>query len=567
MIKTKLDQHLWVWMVLTAAAHMALGLSWGVPYAFRDEAAYLMNGSFIAGYGNVFGNQYALGVSLLYAPILLLVPDPYLAYKVFLALNAAAAASILWMVNSFAGLLRRGDLGHSSLLIAICLSLYPSLLLYANHALPEMMLALLYLACVWQLAAGLSEGAGFRQYLGMVTCAALLPLFHLRSFGVTAAMAITIFLIPHLKVRARLQLAGVLFALVATGMGLSLLFYREIAQVGFVFGDNYSSASRSILGGLAHHPWQFMYAWVCRLSGQLMYLCVSSAGLLPIGLFRAAQLMRRASKERFPPLPFFLLLSFVLSLAFSALVQTKALLVDKFIFGRYMEAFLLPLMVLGADALIEADVAGRIRYLGLAFTVFVANALFALLTYGPQMNECAATQPIRSWTISSLSGVVTATGTLKLQHILLWGTVVLVATSLAVRLLRKNRIPYAFIAVFALNSCLAVSGIIKPAFQQYRQLGSVCTMLREQVTRPATAVVGLGVKGNKWSDMDTKRFLFSCLYQLHDFRLRQILAETDVPGCDFVINDNADYASAGKGAVLLGRETDADFFLWRLPGK
>jgi hypothetical protein len=337
-------------VVAVVAVHLWLVSAMRAPIIMADEYGYLYDGHFLAlGGPSPFDPAYPSavyypGYSLLLAPLWWALRSPSRVYHAALLVNCALAGVttlLLWvLVGRLLPNLRR----PGRVLVVALVSAYPAFLLFSSIAESEN----LAIPVVLGVMIGVEEAFRGRRPLAW----AALGLGTGLAYAVhPSLLVLAVVLVPVAAWRARpLRVGG--RALVAMLAGLLAGLSASAALVAWVTGRArgdgaglvHTLAREASATGLAHVG--------LELAGQALYLLVGTAGLAGIGALVAWRSTWRLVRDR-PGTPSsvtteaFAGLSLAAMLVLSAVTLADGLRLDDWVYGRYAEAVLAPVLVLG----------------------------------------------------------------------------------------------------------------------------------------------------------------------------------------------------------------------------
>lgn len=320
------------------------------PVLVADEIGYLMNARLLA--GGLPGQLqlapfYHGGYSILLAPLLALIANPTVTYRLVLALNAALAASVFpllyVLLTRCVRVAPRVALGP-----ALAGAAYPTVTVLSQVAMSEN--ALFPLTCVWLIA--LFELLQARNVQGDLMWAAAAGASAAALWAVhgrmIAAVVLTAGLVALLGVRRRLRLAAVVTALSALGAGLWAVQMLNSYLVAHNYGGHVANETDVRLNALLH-PHALLIA-AENLVGQTWYLVAATFGLVAVVCAAAAQRTRNsriATDARELEMSRILVALTVLLLLVSAASFPDRTRPDMLIYGRYVEVVAPPLVAFG----------------------------------------------------------------------------------------------------------------------------------------------------------------------------------------------------------------------------
>jgi len=369
----------WLVLLLAVAVHLGLSVHMRTPIIHADEYGYLMGAHFLARGGAPTGKPFSPGYSLLIVPFWWLSDSTATVYRWTLDLNAVLAGFSSVLLFRLARRLVPSAGPAVWAVAALVTAAYPATLLYSDLAesenllIPGFLLVCLLLMRAW-------ENPRPRRWLAVAVTTGLLFWVHERSVVVAGAVILVAMdgLRPWRRHGPALAVTAGGLAVTMAGGGLLTHWVtrpvagRELPEASSTAG--HILAQLTSAGGLAHFG--------AELAGQGLYLMVGAGALTVLGLTALARWRRRP--ESWPariggPLPMFLVLVMLAEAALAAVYLATGNRVDDAIYGRYLEVFMSPVILLGVMAGMRLAGAGRWwRGLGPALAVAGALAVTAL---------------------------------------------------------------------------------------------------------------------------------------------------------------------------------------------
>jgi hypothetical protein len=545
---TSVRNRLLLGTALLFAFRLAISLIRTGPVLVADEMGYLGNARTIAGQLPAqmeLAPFYRGGYSLLLAPIVGVVSDPEVAYRLALALNALLAALVFpllyLLLARFAGVDRR-----VALWAAFAGAAFPAVTVLSQVAMSE---NVLYpLVCAWLLcfagflAAGEERPSALWWGVGLGASTGGLWAVHNRML---VAVAITVVALLWLGARRRVDrgAAGVALGLIALAIvGTHLLDEHLINES---YGAAAESEASNRLDALSHGHGPLTA--LANLVGQTWYLLVATFGLAALAAADFFSRGREALAPRRAALGILLLFTALLLLV-SAAAFPERTRPDMLIYGRYTEVVAPALIAFGFAALPRWR--SLLRPLPWLLGFVALTALVVLIRVSADDPDAA-----NRWNISALPFV-----TVQLGPAILLGAA-LVAAAGAVLLLRLGpaRLPAAFALATALFLAVTAYGVWNPVRSSQRAVyPSGWSSPQGAVEREGVETLGydlgaydtIGLYATQWYTPETRWRLF----------------EGEPPaGTRFVIGSESWLAEHRRGAATeLWRDAGRDQALWRL---
>ena len=334
---------------------MALALVRPGPVLLSDEIGYLTNARVLSGGTGadlLKTSFYEAGYSLVLVPVVGLVHDPEVAYRLAIVVNALLAASVFPLLYL---LLTRGfDVAPGTAVWpALAGASYPSVTISAGVAIGENLLYPLLVA--WLVCLGLlvrartpATAAGWAAATGLA--AAALWLVHARMLVAIGLSAVVIVAVASRRRELRPAAGGVL--VLAVGLVAAHLLTVLLEQENY--GGRDFTASLAKLSRLGDP--ERLALGARNLVAQTWYLLVATLGVVLAFLLgdarRSLGRIRHAKAAPRDVLLVLLLLTAVGLLLASALSFGHARRADRMIYGRYAEIAAPPLVALALSRLV-----------------------------------------------------------------------------------------------------------------------------------------------------------------------------------------------------------------------
>ena len=358
-------------------------LSWRFagPAYLEDEIGYLANAAFFAGHRIDAASSYHAGYSLFLAPAFWL-SDPHLVWKGVLAINAVLWAASFVVLHS---ILRRllPTASESNLLTATAVSaLYPTWAVSTGYAFATVTFVLVFLASV--LALFLWSPKRLFSLLPHSVLTGFLYWVHPTGAAVVLASLLVIALDAYRRrdVRPLCMHVIVIAALATAYLGIHAWMAGAMTPPGYTPNSHYPSL-RSALRAIV--TWNGFAVFVTVLVGQLAYFVVASFGMAAAGMMFCAHQIMNASNHAVrgrppdsdPRLIYCYLCAAplcIMALGALSFFQWDRFEGDFWIYGRYADAAILPLLAIGL-AMFQPD----IRFAALPIALLVAGLLLAVM--------------------------------------------------------------------------------------------------------------------------------------------------------------------------------------------
>ncbi len=329
----------------------SLVLSYFVDHTLvhSDEIGYILNARRLLG-GPSSQLTYFPGYSIVLTPVLVFTRDPEFIVRGVQLINALLAGVVAILSWRFVASVRPSMPTSRIFLITLVTSMYPAFRLFSTLALSENLTIPLTLALALA-AARLAQTPSRQRMLITCACAGLTVLVHPRLI---AAAGATVIVAVYLQWKDRREILAALLATVG-GLALAVGLARLIlASPTGTF--SFAQSQRTTTSGLVTSNLGFrqLAALPFTALGQLFYLSVGTLTLGPlgaIGLWRSIREGKTSSRST-GVLAGWVALNCLATLVVSSMFMNLGT-GDKAIYGRYLEAVILPVLLFGAIQLFE----------------------------------------------------------------------------------------------------------------------------------------------------------------------------------------------------------------------
>lgn len=515
----------------------------GGPAYLADEIGYLNNAAFLAGRFVDGASSYHAGYSLLLAPLFHFLSEPAHVWKGVMAVNA-----LLWggTFFSIAYVLRRlhPDLSRGKQLAALLvLAIYPANVVMSGYAFSQSAVALVFMLSL----VGLLKSDQGRPTSIVLHSISTGFLFWIHPSGI-AVVAASLLAVLAVSVRARSFRLLVLHFLIASAVVASYKLAFEPWRVAEMAAASGAQGAGSNLhypsaGGVlrAAADWSYWPRILAVALGQLSYAVIATFGAAVAG---AWVVVRGWGRQRNPmsgegvgpelASGVFVVLSILAvvgltAVAFGVSGPSRA---DHWVYGRYLDPYLLPLLAVGLG------VGLRIRH---AFVIaLLVSAIGIAIVKGAQMSG-----PI-NWV--NMSGLWPA---VLVQEPLLWFLIG------AAGLVLASMLPRTAALVLLV---LAYSFSVSKQWSWHEQLleghskpSAIIPFIRSNVTADCVAFDRASLKGMPPASMQAERIALYSFY-LFDRTYRKLSAGDWPARCDGPLLTYDAASSQSGGAVALARE-------------
>jgi len=345
----------------TTLVHIAVAVFHGGPVAVPDIPSYLQFAYGTGGQAVPSPTSYHPGYGLLLRPLTLVGINGLDLHQAALVFNALLAGLCVYLTTIFASRLRLSP--RLSAMCAAIAALYPGLSAASRIAWPETLLCAAVLG-----SAILAHDQTPRKNLFLGLLSGLLFSVHPRAIVVTAALIVLGALMPSKQLRRPLVIGGVLGWVVSA----TVIFQTDTWQQTRVKAAKESTAIFEVIAsGL----------------GQLTAVAVSSVGLGLLGVLMSlatvSQVVRRKSLlDPDAASRVYLGIGFLAMVALGGVALAGSQRIDTAIYGRYIDPWVLPLIVIAIAGLKPRPTKSQLRQLTWSFAAGIVVMAFAMSNLG-----------------------------------------------------------------------------------------------------------------------------------------------------------------------------------------
>ncbi len=316
-----------------------------------DESGYIGRARKIV-YGYDFGklsDTVYPGYSILLVPIFLFTDDISTAYIYIHVINALIYACFPVVSMILLTCIAPKINNKIKVLLASVLSLYPFYLLYSVFAMPDNLLALLYLILSIVIYKLITEFKQFKWWILSLVVFVLMVVVHPRGLFIFPGLMFVYLLILIMNMKQGNQKAkyGLIIFFIFMLLGIGSIYY--LLQNSGDYNKDFSDILNNIFGvHLLVDKFQYMI-------GRYLYLLISTFGLFGLSIYYLlAKIIGNKFKfiksQDFVVLWFvFLLLNLLVVLIYSSTPhEIDYVRSDLVIYGRYLEVIIMPVLLAGS---------------------------------------------------------------------------------------------------------------------------------------------------------------------------------------------------------------------------
>lgn len=329
---------------------------------YPDEFGYWASAAKAIGYDwkdvASLGSYYSYGYSLLLIPVLLLIPDPVLSYRVAVGLNVLLLfLTLVFLIQLISKLIPDTEPFLGAVFAAVA-AFYPTWLFYMQTTLAEIAVVFTFVLANYLLCLYLEQEKTWELLLFIVVIVYLYSL-HMRTVAVLIA-AVMVFLVRFVresvckrqflnKKMTGIQLGTGLVAL-ALALSVNMALKNAVQETVYIHASGEVMAVNDYAGQWdkirSLLTWEGIGEFAVSFIGKVYYLGIASFGLFYRGMFYVIKkLLHRNEKNWYFYL--FVFLAAVGEILINAVYTKGYWRIDALFYGRYDEQVLPVLMMLG----------------------------------------------------------------------------------------------------------------------------------------------------------------------------------------------------------------------------
>ena len=551
------------------------------PIVLWDEPGYLGNARFLAsGFGRT-PLGYQAGYSLLLVPAAWASDDPLTAYRLSLLTNAVLAVATVLLAHRLSHRIFPAAAPTSHLVAAVVVAVYSGFVSLSTVAMSENAFVPAVLACALAIGVAVRQ-PGYWYLAGFL--AAYASLLGPRGLVVVGAFAVSCAV--STKAWRHPATAGPAVALAVTFVFGARALNRLIAGTGSVAGLDERPLSSTVETAFDPSNWGAIAANFC---GRFAYLSVGTVGLAVVGLVASARAAKRrtANATPFHAVGTFALVCASVTVVVGAvrMVSIPPDRVDLLVYGRYTDAIVAPLLVIGStitlgslslSSRIRRLIAGSIALCTAAATI-LADRLYAPAStpahWSPVNVLALEAYPPRSRLAGALATVDIDLSVAGLRpssalvvRLLLGTGVTLVVLTIAAALPRVGTLLAALVMLY--SSWYAYTEFVLPSSRQFATSRVVVSAVENLESRGVDSScilvdeASVGIRANSRGVIDDRTF-----YRFHLPRSRFERADLASADCGpLIISARTGVLNRFPDAQLVAREHAAPTSLWIATG-
>ena len=487
------------------------------PMIQADEGSYLANAAAIAGYRNDMASSYHAGYSLILAPLFKLGLEPSQIWVGVKVVNTALLILTVLMLGLLAKALYPEASFGDRLLGVVLTSLYPMWVVMVGYAFAQIAFVPFYLIVVYFFYRGVVSSA-YLWWLLLGFAAAYVYWIH--PMGMPVILAVFLASLYWARVSGRyggafLSIFGIVVGVIVYKALFLPWLYDKMTISELPPHLHYPDASL-VLSRLLHRfssvDGALRHASI--LGGHVFYLILGTLGLVVVGIwsliswfisgFGSPQLQKVKAA-----IALLLLGGLLGALALSVLAMFGAERLDHWIYGRYVEGVLAPILLVGAMT--------RSWRQGILWAVPIAFASAALLSIG-----------LGSYKHTAPFNVSTFWQEFFIRECGLWVWLLVgISIVVLVQLLPKKIALLGVIAFFVFNITLHIQYHAQNSKGAARR--ALAAEQIRQLYKPGTCI-GFDLDG--FSSYEKSVFWFDYGFKLYDYHLMRLDYDRWLASCD-----------------------------------
>ncbi len=319
------------------------------PLILADEAGYISNARYFAtanGLVDLRDTIYYPGVSLFYAIAFYFTDNFNMVYKVIQIINLIFAILIPIIVFNILKKINTHNISSNILFyLSFIYFLYPTVSIYVNLALPEVLLTLLYLIIIYSLL-NLESKITFKYSFLLMVSLILLFLSHPRT--VVILIALLFFSIGLYRRNKKYFLFFISSIIFIYFMDMFFIKYLQNIYLSIILDDRENRPKHIIsIASLLHKNFSSLdviKSLTIEILGQLWYLTIVSFGMIWFGII---SLIKSVMLHKYRYTSLFVIMSSLGMLLLSSLFMNGGPRGDHHIYGRYNEFIWLFVFMIG----------------------------------------------------------------------------------------------------------------------------------------------------------------------------------------------------------------------------
>lgn len=319
------------------------------PMIAADEHSHLMNAAAIAGYHNDFASSYHGGYSLLLSPAFIFANSPEQAWLFVQIINAVLYLIGVLFLLLLAERVYQGSSRFLTIVATFSTAVYPMWVIMAGYAFAQIAFFTFFVVLTYLVLRAIDGDAAFWPLSGLMAGF----LYWVHPTGLAVGIALSLAVIYEYFSKKKISIVLITIASI-----IAMIMIYKVFFLPWLHGRMMLSG----VGAAFHYP-QIINAikavldldgvieFLSRLAGHIFYLTIGTLGLIwasYINIFNVKKGLEIAVPNT---LITFLTLSLLGVLFLSVLLfssSTEANRLDHWIYGRYVEGVIAPLVLFGA---------------------------------------------------------------------------------------------------------------------------------------------------------------------------------------------------------------------------
>jgi hypothetical protein len=361
------DRHVKVVLVAVlltiGVAYFIHSLQFNGPAYLSDEVNYLAKAAFFSGNSLDAASGMHFGYSLLISPAYIFTNNPEVSWKIVQLVNSLLIAGSLFLSFLIIKTINPKIKNSRAILYMIIISTFPSLVVFSGYSFATPAILFLYTLSSWLLLK-VSFNKIDRATLLYILSVGLIFWVHPTGVIPVAVTFIMFFMAAIIHKNIKLLLAPLFILFVMSGLYLLILHpyvNNLMTPEGLEQWSHYNSANLSLSNLRYLDVWG---TFALSSASQLSYILISTFGIVFVPLFYLLrEFFKKKTKVREKLLNLLdnksnkivisstlVIVGVILLSTLSFSISKRPVRVDYWLYGRYSEVFLLPILAIGVSA-------------------------------------------------------------------------------------------------------------------------------------------------------------------------------------------------------------------------
>jgi len=516
------------------------------PAYLADEIGYLANAGYIAGYRVDGASSYHAGYSFVISVAFRLFDDPFSIWKTVIAINAVTFSISLYLLSCLLKKLFPEFSIRNRLIAVLFAAIYPSWAVMVGYAFPSILLVCLYVASTLSLTR-----FEYNRTVSVLPFSFLVGFIYWVHPTGLAILASSIAVVTLYSIMRKcyfhiiLHVVVVITLVVFYKFGVHTWIQESLTPEGYLPRLHYPSTEKLLALIQTQEFWE---KFILRFFGEFSYALIASMGTIGFAIYMIGKRVVSSTEDKL--IFIYLGLSVVAAVAIGCIGGSYGR-VDHWIYGRYLDPFIFPLLSIGFLCLTRLDRNLRLIISGVMIIVLITSG-FLLNTLDMLGRTNNLMNIVSFWPMYLQSESVYiywfSLGALAIATVAYFGNYIaiiflLVSFSLAYNaqtIWHKN----------ILNHHSKPSGLVEYIRDNYQ--AGTCVGYDDK------AIIDKGVE--RYSYINERFNLYS--YYLFNYNYQRISKEKWLSNCDGpILTRDTEPFSLIEGVEVIGREESSGLFI------